>query len=154
LVLSTLHTNDAIGAIPRLINLGVASFWVSASVIGIIAQRLVRKICTRCKEEYLPSRETLILNGLEHLPEGTTFFRGLGCGACNGNGYRGRLGIHEILVITEEMRDVIYGEVTTAKLRKAAIANNFRDMHFDGMQKALAGLTTIEEVSKVTRPPF
>jgi type IV pilus assembly protein PilB len=154
LVLSTLHTNDAIGAIPRLINLGVASFWVSASVIGIIAQRLVRKICNRCKEEYLPSQETLLSNGLENLPEGVTFFRGRGCAACNGNGYRGRLGIHEILVITEEMRDVIYGEVTTAKLRKAAIANNFHDMHFDGMQKALAGLTTIEEVSKVTRPPF
>jgi type IV pilus assembly protein PilB len=154
LVLSTLHTNDAIGAIPRLINLGVASFWVSASVIGIVAQRLVRRICPRCKEEYLPDRDMLILNGLENLPEGTTFFRGHGCAACNGNGYRGRIGIHEILVITEEMRDVIYGEVTTAKLRKAAIANNFRDMHFDGIQKALAGLTTIDEVSKVTRVPY
>ncbi len=151
LVLSTLHTNDAIGAVPRLVNIGVSSFWVSASVIGIVAQRLVRRICARCTEEYLPSRDELLPFGLFHLPEGVTLFRGRGCQFCNGTGYKGRIALHEILIITEELRNIIYGEVTTAKLRNVALANNFKDMYFDGMQKALAGITTVEEVNRVTR---
>jgi type IV pilus assembly protein PilB len=149
LVLSTLHTNDAIGAIPRMINLGIESFWVSASVIGIVAQRLVRRICARCKEEYEPTSERLESFGLSNLPKGTTLFRGKGCEYCNGVGFKGRVAIHEVLVITEEMRDVIFGEVTTGKLRKLAQANNFRDMLFDGVQKSLAGITTVEEVRRV-----
>ena len=150
LVLSTLHTNDAVGAIPRLINLGIESFWVSSSVIGVLAQRLVRRICSRCKEEYEPDYPTLEAAGLAHLPAGITLFRGKGCDFCNGIGYKGRIAVHEVLTITEEMRDVIYGEVTTGKLRKLAEANNFRDMYFDGMQKALAGITTLAEVQRVT----
>jgi type II secretory ATPase GspE/PulE/Tfp pilus assembly ATPase PilB-like protein len=149
LVLSTLHTNDAIGAIPRMINLGIESFWVSASVIGIVAQRLVRRICARCKEEYVPTPQQLEMFGLSGLPKGTTLFRGKGCEYCNGIGFKGRVGIHEVLVITEEMRDVIFGEVTTGKLRKLALANNFRDMLFDGVQKSLAGITTVDEVRRV-----
>ena len=149
LVLSTLHTNDAIGAIPRMINLGIESFWVSASVIGIVAQRLVRRICARCKEEYEPTTEQLERYGLSGLPKGTTLFRGKGCEYCNGIGFKGRVAIHEVLVITEEMRDVIFGEVTTGKLRKLALANNFRDMLFDGVQKSLAGITTVDEVRRV-----
>jgi type IV pilus assembly protein PilB len=149
LVLSTLHTNDAIGAIPRMINLGIESFWVSASVIGIVAQRLVRRICARCREEYEPTPEKLQAFGLSNLPKGTTLFRGKGCEYCNGIGFKGRVAIHEVLVITEEMRDVIFGEVTTSKLRKLALANNFRDMLFDGVQKSLAGITTVDEVRRV-----
>jgi type IV pilus assembly protein PilB len=151
LVLSTLHTNDAIGAIPRMINLGIESFWVSSSVIGIVAQRLVRKICTRCKEEFEPDLQTLENAGLLNLPKGTTLFRGRGCSYCNGIGYKGRIAIHEVLVITEEMRDAIVGEVTTGKIRSLAIANNFRDMYFDGLQKALAGITSLDEVQRVTK---
>ncbi|MGD0338230.1 MAG: GspE/PulE family protein [Bacteroidota bacterium] len=151
LVLSTIHTNDAFGAISRLINLGIASFWVSASVIGVQAQRLVRRICIRCKEEYEPSREFLRTMGLSGLPEGITFFRGKGCNFCTGIGYKGRLAIHEVFMITEAMREIIYGEVTTRKLRDLAVANNFHDMYFDGIQKALAGLTSIEEIQRVTR---
>ncbi len=149
LVLSTLHTNDAIGAIPRMINLGIESFWVSASVIGIVAQRLVRRICARCKEEYEPTPQQLEMYGLSGVPKGTTLFRGKGCEYCNGIGFKGRVAIHEVLVITEEMRDVIFGEVTTGKLRKLALANNFRDMLFDGIQKSLAGITTVDEVRRV-----
>ena len=149
LVLSTLHTNDAIGAIPRMINLGIEAFWVSASVIGIVAQRLVRRICARCREEYEPTPERLEAFGLSNLPKGTTLFRGKGCEYCNGIGFKGRVAIHEVLVITEEMRDVIFGEVTTGKLRKLALANNFRDMLFDGVQKSLAGITTVDEVRRV-----
>ncbi|MBF8296860.1 MAG: epsE [Bacteroidetes bacterium] len=151
LVLSTLHTNDAVGAIPRMINLGVESFWVSSSVIGILAQRLVRKICARCKEEYKPDPRTLDHAGLSLLPRGKTFFRGRGCNYCGGGGYKGRVAIHEVFVITEEMRDVIYGEVTTGKIRALAAANGFRDMYFDGIQKALAGITSLEEVRRVTK---
>jgi type IV pilus assembly protein PilB len=151
LVLSTLHTNDAIGAISRLVNLGVASFWGSASVIGVLAQRLVRKICERCKEEYHPDKSFLQAAGLSNLPEEITLFRGKGCQFCNGIGYKGRVAIHEILILTEEMRDVIYGEVTTTKLRNLAMANDFHDMYFDGLRKALAGITTVEEVARVAR---
>jgi len=151
LVLSTLHTNDAVGAIPRMINLGVESFWVSASVIGIVAQRLLRKICTRCKEEYDPDPKALHDAGLSVLPKGKTLFRGKGCGYCGGVGYKGRLAIHEVLVVTEEMRDIIYGEVTTSKIRALAARNGFRDMYFDGLQKALAGMTTLDEVKRVTK---
>lgn len=150
LVLSTLHTNDAAGAIPRMINLGVESFWVSSSVIGVVAQRLVRRICVRCREEHEPDRKQLQEWGLQHLPSTITLFRGKGCESCDGVGYKGRIAIHEVLIITEEMRDVIYGEVTTGKLRALAAANNFRDMYFDGLQKALAGITTVEEVHRVT----
>jgi type IV pilus assembly protein PilB len=151
LVLSTIHTNDAIGAISRMINLGIASFWVSASVIGVISQRLVRRICARCKQEYLPTKDALLTAGLAALPEGLTLFKGKGCSFCSGTGYKGRIAIHEVFIVTDEMRDVIYGEVTTTKLRQLAIANNFRDMYFDGMQKAIAGITTIDEVQRVTR---
>jgi len=151
LVLSTLHTNDAVGAISRMINLGIESFWVSASVIGILGQRLVRKICVRCKEEYVPDAKTLDQTGLALLPRGTPFFRGRGCTYCGGGGYKGRIAIHEVFVITEEMRDMIYGQVTTSKLRALAAANGFRDMYFDGMQKALAGITSLEEVRRISK---
>jgi type IV pilus assembly protein PilB len=132
-----------------MVNLGIQSFWVSASVIGVLAQRLVRRICLRCKEEFEPDAQTLEAVGLTRLPAGTTLFRGRGCGFCNGIGYKGRIAIHEVMVVTEEMRDVIYGEVTTSKLRSLATASGFRDMYFDGIQKALAGLTTISEVHRV-----
>jgi len=150
-VVSTLHTNDAIGAISRMVNLGIASFWVSASVIGVISQRLVRRICARCKEEYVPDAKELESAGLLGLPAGTTLFKGKGCSFCTGTGYKGRIAIHEVFIVTEEMRDVIYGEVTTSKLRQLAIDNKFRDMHFDGLQKAIAGITTVEEIQRVTR---
>lgn len=78
-------------------------------------------------------------------------FKGKGCSFCTGTGYKWRIAIHEVFIVTDEMRDVIYGEVTTSKLRQLAIANNFRNMYFDGMQKAIAGVTTIEEVQRVTR---
>lgn len=150
LVLSTMHTNDAIGAIPRMINLGVESFWVSATVIGVLAQRLVRRLCSRCAEEYEPDTATLESAGLLNLPPGTTLFRAKGCSSCNGVGYKGRLAIHEVLVVVDEMRDLITGEVTTTKLRALATDTGFRDMHYDGVMKALAGITSLEEVQRVT----
>lgn len=151
LVLSTLHTNDAIGAIPRLINIGVEAFWVSSSVVGVIAQRLVRRLCTRCNEEYEPLPELLEEAGLVHLPPGVTLFRPRGCNFCNGFGYKGRIAMHEVLVVTEEMRDSLNVEVSTRNIRAMALADGFRDMYFDGVQKALAGITSLEEVLRVSR---
>jgi type IV pilus assembly protein PilB len=151
LVLSTMHTNDAIGAIPRMINLGVEPFWVSATVIGVLAQRLVRRLCSRCYEEYEPDSAKLEAVGLMNLPLGTTLFRAKGCSWCNGIGYKGRMAIHEVLVVTDEMGDLILGEDSTTKLRALAVRNGFRDMYFDGMHKALAGITSLEEVLRVTR---
>jgi len=151
LVLSTMHTNDAVGAIPRMINLGVESSWVSASVIGVLAQRLVRRLCTRCNDEYEPDAARLEAAGLMHLPPGTTLFKARGCSSCNGIGYKGRLAIHEVLTISEGMRDLITGEVTTTKLRALAVEGGFREMYFDGVQKAVAGITSLEEVQRVTR---
>jgi type IV pilus assembly protein PilB len=151
LVLSTMHTNDAIGAIPRMINLGVEPFWVSASIIGVLAQRLVRRLCSRCYEEYEPDSAKLEAAGLMNLPLGTTLFRAKGCSSCNGIGYKGRMAIHEVLVVSDDMRDLIFGEVTTTKLRALAVKGGFRDMYFDGIQKALAGITSLEEVLRVTR---
>lgn len=154
LVLSTLHTNSSIGAIPRLINIGIESFWVSSSMIGVIAQRLVRRLCTRCKEEYLPTREELVKYGLVNLPKGTTLFRSKGCAYCSGLGYRGRIAIHETLIITEDMRDLIGGDLNSAKLRTLANKYDFRDMYFDGIQKALAGITTCEEITRYTMKTY
>lgn len=151
LVLSTLHTNDAVGAMPRLINIGVESFYVSSAVVGVLAQRLVRRLCTRCNEEYEPDPTLLESAGLAHLPPGITLFRPRGCNACNGYGYKGRVAIHEVLVVTDEMRDLISTEISTSKLRNIAEADGFRDMYFDGIQKALAGITSLEEVFRVTR---
>jgi type IV pilus assembly protein PilB len=151
LVLSTIHSNDAVGAIPRLINLGIDSFWVCASMIGVVGQRLVRRICLRCKEEYEPTESALIEFGLSGLPKGTTLFRGRGCHFCADTGYKGRIAINEILVVTEDMKDAIFGDVTTSKLRLLAVASGLRDMYFDGVQKAVAGITTMDEVRRVAR---
>jgi type II secretory ATPase GspE/PulE/Tfp pilus assembly ATPase PilB-like protein len=150
LVLSTMHTNDAVGAIPRMINLGVESSWVGASVTGVLAQRLVRRLCSRCNEEYEPDDAKLEAAGLLHLPPGTTLFKARGCSSCNGIGYKGRLAVHEVLLISEAMRDLITGEVTTTKLRALAVEGGFRQMYFDAVQKALAGITSLEEVQRVT----
>jgi type II secretory ATPase GspE/PulE/Tfp pilus assembly ATPase PilB-like protein len=146
-----MHTNDAVGAIPRMINLGVESSWVGASVIGVLAQRLVRRLCARCNDEYEPDAARLEAAGLMHLPPGITLFKARGCSSCNGIGYKGRLSIHEVLTISEQMRDLITGEVTTTKLRSLALEGGFREMYFDGVQKALAGITSLEEVQRVTR---
>jgi type IV pilus assembly protein PilB len=151
LVLSTLHTNDAIGAVPRLINMGVPSYWLAPALIGVIGQRLLRKICPHCKEEYRPSDDLLYKSGLSGLSDRAKFFRGIGCKSCNFQGYRGRIAIHEMFSVTEEIQNLIYDNAQTTKIREAAIKNGFRDLRFDGLKKVIAGLTTLEEVNRVTR---
>jgi general secretion pathway protein E/type IV pilus assembly protein PilB len=151
MVFSTLHTNDAPGAITRLIDIGVKPFLVSTSLRAVMAQRLVRKICPECRRPYRPEPKELRALGITAAQAaGATFARGAGCAACNATGYRGRMGIFEILVVNEEIQRMIYEHAGTAGLRDKARALGMRTMREDGARKALAGLTTIEEVVSIT----
>lgn len=151
LVFSTLHTNDAPSSITRLTDMGVEPFLLSPSLIGIIAQRLVRKICTACKEPYEPSRAELSAVGLHTAGDGLTFYRGEGCDTCKGSGYKGRSGIHEILSIDESIRELIMNRASVGMIREEASRRGFKDMRFDGLKKVIAGVTTVEELMRVTR---
>ena len=151
MVFSTLHTNDAPGAVTRLIDIGVKPFLVSTSLRAVMAQRLVRKICRQCKKPILPtSSELRALNITAAQAEGATFAKGEGCGNCNSTGYRGRMGIFEIFVINEEIQKMIYEGEGTSKLRDKARTLGMRTMREDGARKVTAGLTTIEEVVSIT----
>ncbi|MGD9873520.1 MAG: type II secretion system ATPase GspE [Kiritimatiellia bacterium] len=151
LVFSTLHTNDAPGAITRLIDIGVKPFLVASSTRAIMAQRLVRKICSKCKEEHKPSEAEFRLLGpaATQLRE-TQLFHGRGCNECNLTGYRGRLGIFEIFVINDEVRHLIYDQTSSADLRRKARELGMRTLREDGLRKVVAGTTTMEEVLRVT----
>lgn len=151
LVLSTLHTNDAVSAVPRLINMGVPAYWLAPALIGVVAQRLVRRICEHCKDEYQPSEEIFYRAGVSSLSGRAPFYRGTGCKRCNYQGYSGRIAIHEVFIVNEEIQNMIYQNEPTTKIREAAVKNGFRDLRFDGMKKAVAGLTTLEEIQRVTR---
>ncbi len=149
LVFSTVHTNDALGAVTRLFDLKVEPYLVSASVNGILAQRLVRKTCSDCREEYEPLPGAVAL--LANRPVGVmTLSRGRGCSACRETGYRGRTGIFELLVITDEMKQAIAGETGVAQLRDLAHEQGMETMRQDGWAKVQAGITTVEEVLRVT----
>ena len=151
LVLTTLHTNDAIQASTRLIDMGVERFMVAPSLIGVLNQRLVRRVCELCRVEYQPDPEYLAQ--LFTWRRGYTppsFFRGEGCERCGGTGFHGRVGIHEFLNITHRLRDALLRQKDYQELRAIALAEGFHDMRYDGLKKALRGLTTIEEVVEAT----
>ncbi len=151
MVFSTLHTNDAPGAITRLIDIGVKPFLVSTSLRAAVAQRLVRKICKQCKKPYAPEpNELRSLNITPQQAATATFMRGEGCPNCNGTGYRGRAGIFEMFVVNEEIQRMIYDNVGTAKLRDKARSLGMRTMREDGVRKVLAGQTSIDEVVSIT----
>ncbi len=143
LVLSTLHTNDAVSAIPRLMDMGVEPFLISSALAGVIAQRLVRVICPHCKQEYEPSLAELQLIGrpVERL------YRGAGCSACGGRGYQGRISVHEVLVVDEEIRTMTIERVPSSCLLEAALRKGMVPMSHDGIEKAVQGITTLEEVT-------
>ncbi len=151
MVFSTLHTNDAPGAITRLIDIGVKPFLVSSSLRAAVAQRLTRKICKQCKKPYTPdANELRSLNITSQQASTATFMRGEGCQNCNGTGYRGRAGIFEMFVVNEEIQRMIYDNVGTAKLREKARSLGMRTMREDGVRKVLAGQTSIDEVVSIT----
>ncbi|MEA3455135.1 MAG: GspE/PulE family protein [Campylobacterota bacterium] len=150
LVLSTLHTNDAISAVNRILDMGIETYLVSGALVGIQAQRLVRKICTYCKAEYLPS-EKLLSDIREYLPEEPVFYRGEGCKECQQSGYMGREMISEVLPISETLSRMIAAGASKEEMTRQAIQEGFVSMFEDGINKALVGDTTIEEVYRVAR---
>jgi general secretion pathway protein E/type IV pilus assembly protein PilB len=151
MVFSTLHTNDAPGAITRLTDIGVKPFLVSTSLRAAMGQRLVRTVCKQCKKPYSPDASELrSLNITPAQAAGASFMKGAGCPNCNGTGYRGRYGIFEIFLVNEEIQRMIYEAVGTSKLRERARALGMRTMREDGVRKVLAGATTIEEVVSIT----
>jgi type IV pilus assembly protein PilB len=152
LVLSTLHTNDAPSTISRLLNMGIEPFLVATSVQLICAQRLVRRICKNCKQEIQPPSQAVLLElGFEpHEVETLKVFRGAGCKVCNGSGYKGRVGLYEVMEITPEVKEAIIMNVTSVELKKVAVANGMITLRRSGLQKVRDEMTTIEEVVRET----
>ena len=148
LVFSTLHTNDAPSSITRLVNMGIEPFLISASLVGVMAQRLVRFICQNCKEPYEPSKALLERWGLKG-KDGVALYRGKGCEKCKGTGYKGRGAIFELMIVDDDLRELIIASASTVVLRKKAQERGMRTLAEDGLTKALKGLTTIEEVARV-----
>ena len=150
LVLATLHTSTAPQAITRLMEIGVEPYMVAPSIIGVLAQRLAARICDRCKEAYYPSRDVLLKyfeeEGLTEVP----FYRGRGCSHCRGTGYKGRVAFHELVLITEEIRQLISDGKSVQEITRAASRVGYRTLRYDGMRKVLLGLTTIEEIEQNT----
>lgn len=150
LVLSTIHTNDAPSTATRLSDMGVEPFLISASLVGALAQRLARRICTQCKEEYVPSREQLLLFGHDpRLHPEVKFYRGRGCERCRQTGFKGRMGIFELMRVTEEIAEMIVRRAPLAELKEAARASGMHTLQEDGFRKCLDGMTTVEEVRRV-----
>ena len=147
LLIATLHTNDASGAVTRLVEMGIEPFNVSASLVGVLAQRLVRKVCTHCRVEYTPEPEVLRRIGLsEEEIAGKTLYRGVGCEKCSGSGYNGRYGIHELLVVDDDIESAIVQEKSSLEIKQAAIEGGMKTLRDDGVLKAFEGITTLEEV--------
>jgi type IV pilus assembly protein PilB len=153
LVFSTLHTNDAPSAITRLIDMGIKPFLVASAIQAIMAQRLVRVICKDCKQEDpKPEKKMLRILGFKDSElEGKTFFKGAGCSACSGSGYRGRQGIFEMLQMNAELRELAFNRAPSTELRKAARAGGMRTLVYDGKVKILHGVTTPEEVARIAQ---
>ena len=150
-VFTTLHTNDAPSSVARLLDMGIEPFLITATVEGIVAQRLVRKICENCKTQFEPS-ETQLME-LQLMPEdvkGKKFHYGRGCSKCNGTGYRGRIGIFEIMIFTDEIRDLIMNQASTNVLRSAGLKNGMRLLRDNGLAAIYDGITTIDEIAKET----
>jgi len=153
LVFSTLHTNDSFGAMTRLLDMGIEPFLVSSSVIAVMAQRLVRRVCANCREPYQPTREEMEEVGISpQRAVGRTIYKpGAGCPQCKRTGYKGRTGIHELLVVDDEIRTLVMKSADAAAIRRAATARGMNTLREDGADKVLDGQTTIEEVLRVTQ---
>ncbi len=153
LVFSTLHTNDSAGAVSRLLDLGVEPYLVSSSLIAIIAQRLVRKVCQDCKEPVEPSEHELRELGLadESVAHKGKFYVGRGCDKCFQTGYRGRTGIYEMMMITPDIQNLIYSRESAGTIKRHALNTGLKTLRMDGARKVLGGFTTIAEVLRVTQ---
>lgn len=149
LVFSTLHTNDAIGTVTRLTEMGIESYLVADSLLLVCAQRLMRRICKKCKESYIVTDEEVEMSKGDIKP-GTTLYKGKGCEACEGTGYKGRVGVYEVLAMNKSLRSLLIKGASTEELRKTAIETGMRTLRQDAIEKALTGVSTIEEVVSTT----
>jgi type IV pilus assembly protein PilB len=150
-VFSTVHTNDAPTAITRLIDLGLEPYLINATLEGVVAQRLVRRICSNCREEYEPTPDAVLSLGLRPEDvEGKNFYRGRGCDRCNNIGYYGRMGIFEILMINSELRQMMLHDASTQEIRAASRKYGTRSLRQAGLLAVYDGMTTVEEISRAT----
>jgi type II secretory ATPase GspE/PulE/Tfp pilus assembly ATPase PilB-like protein len=150
LVFSTLHTNDAASTLTRLIDMHVEPFLISSSIIGVIAQRLVRVICKNCKEEYTPSKEIIdMLSQEKEIDRNIKLYRGKGCPLCKNTGYLGRTSIFEIILLDEEIRSLIVSKASSSVIKETALKKGMKTLRDSGLEKAINGITTIEEVLRV-----
>ena len=150
LVFSTLHTNDSIGAVARLVDMGVEPFLISSSLIAVVSQRLVRKVCLKCKQPYKPPSEVMESLGIP-LDREVTFVKGAGCQDCMQSGYSGRIGIYELLVISDAIRNLIVRKAVSSEVRSQADQDQFKTLRMEGLRVALKGITTLEEFLRVTQ---
>jgi type IV pilus assembly protein PilB len=149
LVLSTLHTNSAVGAIARLTDMGIENFLLSNSIAGVVSQRLVRQLCENCKTKYLLDKDTAIRLGIPE-ESGSEFYRPVGCNMCRHLGYQGRIALHEVMIMGPKIKQLMYkGENSEDILEQAACAEGMLTIKQDGIIKAKQGLTSLEEVMKV-----
>jgi general secretion pathway protein E len=151
LVFTTIHTNDAPSAFTRIIDMGIEPFLVASSLIAVLAQRLVRRLCPDCKEAYVPSDEELHELGLDRsFLQGRPFHRAVGCPECSSKGYSGRCGIHELLIVSEPLRQKCTSGADSSELKKIAVAEGMKTLRDDGLNKVLEGTTSVEEILRVT----
>ena len=148
LVFSTLHTNDAAGAITRMLDLGVEPYLVASSVCGVLAQRLVRTLCPTCKEEVKADSQKMLELGLNYAAF-EKVYRSVGCEKCFKTGYLGRTGIYELMVVNDDVRQCIYQRETAGAIKKAALESGMTTLRMDGLEKVERGITSLEEVLRV-----
>ena len=152
LVFSTLHTNDAPGAVTRMIDMGVPAYLVASSVVAVLAQRLVRVNCPKCKQPHQPLDTQIEAAGITpEMLQGATFMKGRGCANCQKSGYKGRLGIFELMIMNNKIRELAFQGAATQEIRRAAVSGGMQVMFEDGVAKALRGITTLEEVFQVSK---
>jgi type IV pilus assembly protein PilB len=151
LVLSTLHTNDAPSTINRLLNMGIEPFLVSSSVLVILAQRLARRICPKCKEEERVPAPALVKVGFSpEEAEGLTVYKGNGCPYCNGSGYKGRVALYEVMLVSDEIKDLVLEGASTEEIKRTAVKDGMKTLRMSGLTKVKEGVTTVEEVLRVS----
>jgi len=152
-VLSSLHTNDAASAISRLTEMDVETFLVASAIDAVVAQRLARKLCERCKEAYRPEEAELSAAGFPEWlwPEIDTLFRAAGCAACSNTGYRGRIGLYEVMPMSEEIERLTVERASSDAIKAVAVQQGMIPLRDDGLEKTRMGITSIEEVARVVK---
>jgi type IV pilus assembly protein PilB len=149
LVLSTLHTNDAPGAVARLLDMGIEPFLISSSVIGVLAQRLLRLICPKCKNAYVPPADAMRRLGMQVDGQKVKFYRGQGCDYCKNTGYKGRVGVYEMMVMNDPIRELALARASSHRIKEVAVQTGMKTLKDDATEKVLLGMTTLEESLRV-----